>query len=694
MKKIVYSLFLLIVTIFSFTTNNCNAQWVFSNGPYSGDGRCFLVTPSVVHAGTNGHGTLYSPDNGIHWYSSGNVGLTNQNVNCFIQIGANFFAGTNGGVFLSTNSGGSWFGVNTGLGNSPVKTFALIGSTLFAGTTGGIYQTTDNGALWTYVGYGIGNSNINSLLALNNVLYAGTAGGGVFKSTDNGNTWSSANFGLINQNINILFASGNVIYAGTSASASTDGLYKTTNYGVNWLLSGLQNLNVYTLVLNSGNLYAGTNAGVYRSSNGGINWSSALGLQANSVYSLNNAGNNILAGTNEGFAASTNGGAAWDYNGYMAMWVNYFTSSSTNLFTASGSYGVWTSSNSGNSWYSVNNGLPFLRIMSLTNSGSTVYAAYTNNNLTQNGIYKTTNNGAEWVYFYNTISRTIRTMKSRSQYFYIGLFFRSSNSGLYFSSDSGQSFMPDYSLYNVSVSDVEFQDANEVYITTGNVLRSTNNGVNWSTVYSAGGVNELAVSGNYIFGGTGNGVIMSTNDGLNWNSIGMTGKTINAIEVYQNNIIVSTQDSGFYLTNNYGGIWHKKNQGITVSPIYNTCLYIYNSYIFSGIGNIGAWRRNLSEIISIQNISAEIPEKFSLSQNYPNPFNPSTKISFAIPKSSIVRIAIFDITGKEIEVLVNEQIQPGTYETTWNASAFSSGLYFCRMTTGNYTETKKMLLIK
>ncbi|MCI0473016.1 MAG: hypothetical protein L0Y76_05465 [Ignavibacteria bacterium] len=175
-KTIAIFLFLLTVNC-TLIINNSDAQWQYSNGPYTGDGRCFITTPTAVHAGTNGNGTLYSNDNGIHWHSSGNVGLTNPSVNCFIQKGTNFFAGTNGGVFMSTNSGSSWFGVNTGIGSNTVKTFALIGSTLFAGTTGGIYQTTDNGALWTYTGYNIGNSNINSLLALNGVLYAGTAGG-------------------------------------------------------------------------------------------------------------------------------------------------------------------------------------------------------------------------------------------------------------------------------------------------------------------------------------------------------------------------------------------------------------------------------------------------------------------------------------------------------------------------------------
>jgi hypothetical protein len=106
------------------------------------------------------------------------------------------------------------------------------------------------------------------------------------------------------------------------------------------------------------------------------------------------------------------------------------------------------------------------------------------------------------------------------------------------------------------------------------------------------------------------------------------------------------------------------------------------------------WRRSLSEIIGIQNISSELPYSYSLSQNYPNPFNPTTKIKFDVSKSGYVRIIIYDITGCEIQTLVNEILQPGTYETTFDGSQLTSGVYFYKLITDRYSETKKMLLIK
>jgi len=98
--------------------------------------------------------------------------------------------------------------------------------------------------------------------------------------------------------------------------------------------------------------------------------------------------------------------------------------------------------------------------------------------------------------------------------------------------------------------------------------------------------------------------------------------------------------------------------------------------------------------IGIQQVSSNVPAEFSLYQNYPNPFNPSTKIKFDILKVSQVRLAVFDILGREVEVLVNEKIQPGSYEYYWNASKYPSGVYFYRLNTRDYTNTKKMLLIK
>jgi len=106
--------------------------------------------------------------------------------------------------------------------------------------------------------------------------------------------------------------------------------------------------------------------------------------------------------------------------------------------------------------------------------------------------------------------------------------------------------------------------------------------------------------------------------------------------------------------------------------------------------------------IGITNISTGIPSSFSLNQNYPNPFNPSTVIRFTIPSLSFpnvsignpVQLKVFDIAGREVQTLVNENLQPGTYETSFDGSRLTSGVYFYKLETNRYSNIKKMIMLK
>jgi hypothetical protein len=123
---------------------------------------------------------------------------------------------------------------------------------------------------------------------------------------------------------------------------------------------------------------------------------------------------------------------------------------------------------------------------------------------------------------------------------------------------------------------------------------------------------------------------------------------------------------------------------------------------------------NVTYQIGINKISDEIPVKYELHQNYPNPFNPLTKIKFDIPSNlsfpnasplergfrgvfignPLISVIVYDILGKEVATLVNEQLKPGSYEVEWDASQFPSGIYFCRLETTDYTGVKRMALVK
>ena len=113
----------------------------------------------------------------------------------------------------------------------------------------------------------------------------------------------------------------------------------------------------------------------------------------------------------------------------------------------------------------------------------------------------------------------------------------------------------------------------------------------------------------------------------------------------------------------------------------------------------GVMYGDTSFVVGLNQISTEIPQVFSLSQNYPNPFNPSTKIKFSLPadvkrEKSVVKLIIYDALGREVTTLVNEQLQPGTYEADWDASNYPSGVYFYKLMAGDFVTTKKMVLIK
>ena len=98
---------------------------------------------------------------------------------------------------------------------------------------------------------------------------------------------------------------------------------------------------------------------------------------------------------------------------------------------------------------------------------------------------------------------------------------------------------------------------------------------------------------------------------------------------------------------------------------------------------------------SVNNQISGTPSSYGLYQNYPNPFNPTTNIKWQMPNAGMIKIGVYDLSGKEVAVLVNEELIAGTYEVQWNALAtMASGIYFYKMTAGDFSETKKLVLLK
>jgi plastocyanin len=124
---------------------------------------------------------------------------------------------------------------------------------------------------------------------------------------------------------------------------------------------------------------------------------------------------------------------------------------------------------------------------------------------------------------------------------------------------------------------------------------------------------------------------------------------------------------------------------IQVAGTYN---YKCNPHFPSMVGTIEA------TVSSITQISSSTPDRFALNQNYPNPFNPSTKIKFDIAKDGFAKLSIYNMIGQEVATLVNGNLAAGRYEVDWNALQVNSGVYFYKLETDGFIDTKKMLLVK
>jgi len=238
----------------------------------------------------------------------------------------------------------------------------------------------------------------------------------------------------------------------------------------------------------------------------------------------------------------------------------------------------------------------------------------------------------------------------------------------------------------------------------------------------------------------GNPVTIDSADGLNGSNptndvffsvtrsvIGMSADN-NAIYVAYNKSRLDTSDIGnnffdvwFRYSSTGGATWSPKTQLTNVTGPLNDCRYpaispsnhvsapnhyahmvvMSDSIPGSNVNGAPASTSKMMYIklqtddpIGIHNIGGEVPGSYQLYQNFPNPFNPSTKIKFALPKSGFVTLKLYDVLGKEIGTLISEDISAGTFEYVLNANSLPSGVYFYSLRAGDYSDSKKMILVK
>ncbi|MCH7690045.1 MAG: T9SS type A sorting domain-containing protein [candidate division Zixibacteria bacterium] len=139
-------------------------------------------------------------------------------------------------------------------------------------------------------------------------------------------------------------------------------------------------------------------------------------------------------------------------------------------------------------------------------------------------------------------------------------------------------------------------------------------------------------------------------------------------------------------------------EAIEMSDPYHKLMFVYHDYNADGsIAGIRAEYPAFADVVvGSDPIESVLPTVFALDQNYPNPFNPSTEISFALPTSGHVSLIIYNVLGQEVETLVDEHMDAGNHTVTWEASSYSSGVYFYRLIADNdkFVKTNKMMVLK
>lgn len=209
----------------------------------------------------------------------------------------------------------------------------------------------------------------------------------------------------------------------------------------------------------------------------------------------------------------------------------------------------------------------------------------------------------------------------------------------------------------------------------------------------------------------------------NWSNSGDTTQTITVssstsdyVANYktQFKLLGAVQPSGIPVTIVGSGIFHDSSTTLTVSSTpfslqYNGKTYYFSRWMGAGIGSYTGnnptfqvtMNNPINQIVyydtintSITKLGSEIPSKYDLYQNYPNPFNPTTNIKFDILKNGLVKLDVYDVTGRNISSLVNSKLEAGKYEFNMNASYLPSGVYFYKLETENYTMTRRMVLLK
>ena len=512
------------------------------------------------------------------------------------------------------------------------------------------------------------------------IIYTGSSTLGVYKTTDAGITWNSVNTGLLNLAVISLAISASnpqVLYAGTNYGTN-DGVYKTTDGGGNWtrLITGIQEANrgIQAVAVDPANpdvayiaVFDGVSdatVGLYKTTDGGNNWNPSI----NGIGAIKN----FLA-------------IAIDPVNSNIVYVG----TSFAVATSTGPSTIYKSTDAGANWVEMNSGIPTdptdinpVRTITISPDDPNVVIAglFMNSADLLGGLYVTTDGGASWTRKWdgapqtqNTLLRSSAIKPGSTQEFYVGLDISTvTNIGVWGTTDGGDtwfSFNGGTMLSTYQIRALQFKGTDQPTLYAG--CSSTSGAGVYEYTFEIIPVEFTSFTANVVSG----------NVTLNWSTATETNNSGFSIERKGSN--------GTWLTlgfvNGHGN-----------STVINRYSFTDNSV---PVGNF-TYRLKQTDYNGSFTYSSEVSVEvlavntFTLFQNYPNPFNPSTNIKYRIPSDEYVTLKIFDVLGREAATLVNERQAGGEYTVNFNASQFSSGIYYYALTAGSYTETRKMILVK
>ena len=610
-------------------------------------------------------GVYISTNNGSSWLPTGfrDTLSTSRTIQSIFVNKTNIYLGTSDGMFTSSDNGESWVNTNDSLIHTNIKVITKKDTFLYAGTQTGIFRSVDSGKSWKASNNGLTNFNVTSLAIKDNMIFAGTWGAGVFYSTNNGSNWIPTDNNIQYPLINNLLIKDTLIFIGTSNIGN--GIYESGINNIRWSpvdSSLFQYRSILSLASNKNIIFAGASVngggGIYRSIDNGLTWSAASITQSyTGPFAIIRMGTDspvIYVGSGDGVFLSKNNGESWQNAGLSKHSVMCFAEIDSGIYAGTFRDGVFLSTDGGNAWQNVSNGLTssnvyILGVFSLAVNKNMLFAA------TEIGVFRSTDFGLNWSPTkLNTYSFNLCESGSK-------LFTATLSREMFFSEDNGDNW-------------VSIETPSGHVINTFRVFSNLNN--------------------TDILAGTEKGIYFSSDYGNSWKLIGLSDYYIQSICGNRDTLFATTNDieNNLFFSKDSGNTWVKISDGLSNRSVFD--VVILNNYALAATSD-GVWHRHLTDLMTnIGNKNNLNVNEYYLEQNYPNPFNPNTTINYSIPKRYFVKIKIYDILGREIQTLVNEEEPAGHYKVNFNASKYSSGVYFYQLKTRDFISTKKMILLK